>query len=400
MTTVKQTFLNKVADWLDNILIESDDQKYRYRCLKENLYHRSDIVQELKNLVYLAHEDARARLRRLLAPTDSLDPLGELSTPGSQYFTIDEYPKKLHIDVLKGYFGEIFAGIIAENFNPFGENWEVPAFPFRFHNTAFEQLEMLRQVGGVAWTVPGRTGDDLLAFQRDANGKIVRSLVCEAKCTAGHNSTMVKEAHEKASAPNPVPISYTQLIDILNDQSDDNPSAAAWSDALRQLRFITSATPNYERCDLVSYICGLPPVRESTIVIPQNKPHEKYIGRRRLEAVETHLYDVEGLIEQIYEKEDDFIAEFDGGINLDEVWQQVVAALSPEEVRLLVREHCCLLNCDKQKALIGVRSLSHFRNIMRREDNLRRAFTTSGIFQPPGEDEKIKVKLRHILVGS
>lgn len=397
MTAGKKTHLSKITDWLDANSIPSSNQKYQYRCLKENLSHRSDIVQELKILVHQAHEDARSRLRKLLAPNDSLDPLGEISTPGSEYFTIDQYPKTLHMDVLKGYFGEIFAAIIAENLNPFDEDWEVPAFPFRFHNTAFEQLEMRRQVGAIAKPVPGRTGDDLLAFHRDANGKIIRSLVCEAKCTAGHQSTMVKEAHEKVSTPNPVPISYIQLIDILDDQSDDDPSAAVWSDALRQLRFTTTDTPNYERCNLVSYICGLPPVKETTIVIPKNNPHEEYTSSQRLEAFETHLYDVEGLIEQIYEKEDDFMAEFDDSVDLDEVWQKVVASLSPECVRVLVSQQCCLLNFKNQKAIIGVQSLNYFREIKRQENHLREAFTRAGVFKPINADERIKVKLKEIL---
>lgn len=397
MTVIKKTHLSKITKWLDSTSNSSSDQKYQYRCLKENLSYRSDMVQELKTLAHQAHEDARARVRKLQTRDESLDPLGEDPTPGSQYLYIDEYPKKLHIDVLKGYFGEIFAGIIAENFNPFDEDWQVPAFPFRFHNTAFEQLEMLRQVSGIARTIPGRTGDDLLAFQRNGNGKIIRSLVCEAKCTANHSTTMVKEAHEKASTQNPIPISCTQLIEILNDQSREDTSAALWIDALRQLILTEPGVPNYERCDLVSYICGLPPVKGTTVVIPENSPHEKYKGGRRLKAVETHLYDVEGLIEQIYEKEEDFMPAFDGSATLHKVWQQIITSLSPDPVKILIEEHCCLLNFDNQKAIIGVRSLAHFRDIMRRVENLKTAFTTSGVFQPlQQEDEKIEVKLKHM----
>ncbi|WP_206208665.1 hypothetical protein, partial [Vogesella mureinivorans] len=96
----------------------------------------------------------RSRLRDL--ESDSLNPIPSNLDPAKGY------PEILHIQTLKGYFGETFAGIIALNFSPFGEtDWEVPAFLFRFHLTEFQQLEFLQQVEDEEANLrPGRTGDD------------------------------------------------------------------------------------------------------------------------------------------------------------------------------------------------------------------------------------------------
>lgn len=59
---------------------------------------------------------------------------------------------------------------------------------------------------------------------------------------------------------------------------------------------------NYERYDLVSYICGQHPVRNNTWLSP-DKVHEKYIVGRRLEAVEIHLNEVENLVKTVYSQQ-------------------------------------------------------------------------------------------------
>src|SRR6266571_3942921 len=59
------------------------------------------------------------------------------------------YPECLHILTLKGYFGEVFAAIVAQHFSPFEvDNWEVPAFLFRFHVVELQHIEALNQIGG------------------------------------------------------------------------------------------------------------------------------------------------------------------------------------------------------------------------------------------------------------
>jgi hypothetical protein len=286
---------DKLSCWLLNSVNESDDERYRHRLLEENISQRCEILENLKIYVQAAHEDARRRLRKLAGI--SLDPLGSTAVNDPA----EGYPERLHIRTLKGYFGEVFAGIIAENFSPFEQDgWKVPAFLFRFHLVEFQQLEAMRQTDGEADLRPGRTGDDCLAFQLDGEGRIARSLYCEAKCTPDHSNNMIVEAHAKVSEA--VLVDVPQLIEILEEY--DDPVSSQWVKALRQL-WLQGPSDDYERCDLVSYVCGCPPVRDNRRTwIPVDKPHEKYTAGRRLEAVEAHLQDVEGLVRQVYSKND------------------------------------------------------------------------------------------------
>lgn len=288
----------KFSNWLTSSITESNKKKYRHQLLKENVNNRPKIRKELKLVIQRAHEDVRRHLRKISG--ESLDPLR--NTPKRD--PAEGYPSSLDIKTLKGYFGEVFAGIIAENFRPFQENdWKVPAFLFRFHTVAFQQLELLNQTGAIAKTIPGRTGDDCLAFKRDNDGNIIKSLVCEAKCTASHDSNMISLAHEKISEKNLKPVDLLRLVEILLDYKDQE--SLSWVNSLRQLNF-KEKLDHYERYDLVCYICGRFPVQKNRYSwIPSEKPHEKYRGKRRLEAVEVHLQDVTDLISYIYDKRED-----------------------------------------------------------------------------------------------
>ncbi len=293
---------NKFHKWLSNEITESEDKRYRHRLLKEKPGCRDDVFDKLKEFVQNAHEDARRYLRK---PLESLDPLEQLSASDPA----NGYPELLYIDDLKGCFGEIFAGLIAEHFSPLGHTWRVPAFLFRFHLVAFQMLEKKRQTGEKATKVLGRTGDDCLAFQLGSKGQIVRSLVCESKCTKDHSSNSISKAHEKVSEDNPRPVDIRQIIDILEDR--DDPESAKWIDPLSQLLLrdsneLRDSSSGYERCDFVCYVCGRSPrLGDRKTWMSTTESHEKYTGERRLEAVETHLNDVDGLVREIYGKEDE-----------------------------------------------------------------------------------------------
>jgi hypothetical protein len=144
----------------------------------------------------------------------------------------------------------------------------------------------------------------------------------------------------------------------------------------------------------------LPPAKEKTVIIPVDKPHEQYTGGRKLEACEIHLYDVEGLIEEVYEKQDHIECIKNNSFsNLGEIWQQVLIILEKSKSNKLINEHCYLLAFDGQTALISVSSLSVFRDVQWREKNIKDAFSESGVFQPKlkvkptDKEEKVKIKL-------
>jgi len=89
-----------------------------------------------------------------------------------------------------------------------------------------------------------------------------------------------------------------QLIEILLSYNDSE--SRSWIDALRKL-ILHPSSVNYERLDLVSYVCGQKPLRNKTWIYPQTQIHVAYTGKRRLETVEIHLHDVDTLIEKVYQ---------------------------------------------------------------------------------------------------
>jgi hypothetical protein len=126
--------------------------------------------------------------------------------------------------------------------------------------------------------------------------RLIRSLVCEAKCTGDHRSDLISEAHRKASSANRIPVDVLQLIEILQDYDDAN--SKDWVNALRVL-YQRNIDTTYERIDMVAYICGRSPKRRTSWISP-DRPHDQYTARRRLEAIEVHLNGVVELIQIVY----------------------------------------------------------------------------------------------------
>lgn len=391
-TARKLSYLSTLSNWLINTVQRSSDGRYYHRQLKENLAARASIIDELQVLVQQAHEDTRRDLRKLTGIPFSLDPLEEEKTPGVDTSIIDEFPRYLELKTLKGYFGEIMAAVVAENFNSFDEDWRVFAFPFRLHQTAYHALEKVRQEGGSAPTIIGRLGDDMLAFQCNDQGDITHVLFCEAKCTARHDTDLIAEAHQKSSDPKISPSDCLFLIKILQDYATPGSREEGWIRALQKLWWSIN-NPSHERCDLVIYVCGLPPVRESTVIIPTSNPHSDYAAERRLEAVEVHLHDVNGLIEDIYQViTQPIICTLDEA-ELLALWNKAISQVPTHNQPLFV-DNCSLLFFDGQEAVIGVRLLIAFRDVQRKIYILQDAFQSSGNFTPSESQERIKIRLK------
>jgi hypothetical protein len=240
-----------------------------------------------------AHEDVIRHMRGLAGV--SLHPLRAHTNADPAR----HYPCRLHETVLKGYFGEVFAGLLAENIPVAGAtDWQVPAFLFRNHRVAFQELERYRQAGQTPRPIPGRLGDDCLAFRRNRRGTIVAILYCESKCTARHDTTMIADAHQKLS--DSVAVDVLQLIEILQDAG--TPEAAAWVDALRRLH-LTLPDVSCERIDVVCYVCGRHPTQRQTWM-QRYRPHPSYTtDERHLEAIEVHLHDVDRKVADVYDEE-------------------------------------------------------------------------------------------------
>lgn len=265
------------------------------------LHQKSDTdpaaLDELYTYIDHAHAGARQAIRAPLG--DSLHPLHH----GTDADPAFGYPHKLSDTALQGFFGEIVAGIVAEYYAGDDEHeWEVPVYLFRTHIVAFQQLEQMKQTDNWERQIVGRTGDDGLAFARDEDGRIIAWLVCEAKCTKNHSSTLISDNHEKLSQAVTRPVDLLRLIDALKDYRDDDYSQQ-WIEALRRYYWDTQSNPAPARCDLAVYVCGQAPSRRKSW-IPIGSPHARYTGNRALTATELHLPNVENFIKSLYGRMD------------------------------------------------------------------------------------------------
>jgi hypothetical protein len=284
--------ITKISAWLKDSRKDNPAQKYRHLLLVEQTDKRDEVIGELVKYFDFAHEPARRQIRSFLG--GSLDPLSDKLTDDPAR----GYPEDLHAITLQGYLGEVFAGIIAEYYDVFGATkWEVPVFLFHTHNVAFQQLELVRQTGKKVTKVPGRTGDDCLAFERDGKGNILRILFCEAKCTKNHDKRMIADAHTKLSSKNILPVDLPRVIEALRLISDGD-QVEKWINAL--LKIYLNKELVKERCDMSVYMCGNPPRRKDTHISTQDTPSE-YTGNRKLTAVEVHANDIEQLVKNVYD---------------------------------------------------------------------------------------------------
>ena len=270
---------------------------YGHLLLRQREEVDSAVWDELFKYIDHAHEGARQSLRAPLG--DSLHPL-QHNTEVDPAFG---YPHKFGDKALKGFFGEIVAGIVAKYFvSDNMHEWEVPVYLFRTHIVAFEQLELMKQTKNWKRQIVGRSGDDGLAFSRDENGHIIEWLACEAKCTGTHDLELIKDNLVKLSQTITRPVDLLRLINALNDYCDDN-FCQDWIKALRQFYWETLKNPPVKRCDFSMYICGTFPKRNSTW-IPTDKPLNNYTGERSLVCAEFHLTNVEDIIRSLYNRMD------------------------------------------------------------------------------------------------
>jgi hypothetical protein len=164
------------------------------------------------------------------------------------------------------------------------------------HLQAFQYLEQRSQNGNAPSAIVGRTGDDCLAFRRDANGQVIAVLFCEAKCTATHDAGLIKEAHEKLSVSAIVDV--LRLVDVLRDSA--SADAQDWITALQSFHLSLRAVPPvFQRVDLLCYVHSSVPIRNATW-ITTNAPHSAYTGGRPLEVFEVRMTDVLVRLREIY----------------------------------------------------------------------------------------------------
>lgn len=288
-----------IDSWLEETVSGSPGGPYFHRLLREQARDPA-LEKSLLQYVHAAHEDAREKVRKVLGQT--LTPF--IDTPQDPAYG---YPAALHERTLMGYWGEILAGLIAENKQVHGKGvWEVPAYFFRFHHLAFQQLEKVKDklARGETFdfddnklTVVGRTGNDVLAFQRTPKGELAGILVCEAKCFESHNMSAAHEAHQQLSEERTRPYGILQLIEILNDYG--TPESTAWRDILSA--FFLDPNAKVPIFNMLSYACGNRPAGPNRLSWLSNQAADQnYKGKRPLEVVEIQLNEPEKFVKNLY----------------------------------------------------------------------------------------------------
>jgi len=246
---------------------------------------RPTIVQYLE----WAHADARRIFHDALGIT--LDPRG-----GRAHV---EYPGSLPQTTRKGYFGEVFCGILAEARQVHAEDeWMVPIFLFRLHTQAEEYLMRLITGEQAAGTIVGRTGSDNLALSLKPDGSVKAILAGEAKCYETFNTTKARKALSDLGAQAAVPVSLGQLKRLLAELDPE----LFESTILDLEKIIKNARqPTVPRHDLLVLIFEDPAIKDYDA--PRISIAEKtanYAGGRPLQVVEVHLPGAGRLIEELY----------------------------------------------------------------------------------------------------
>jgi hypothetical protein len=243
----------------------------------------------IANYLEWAHADARDIFHDSLSI--SLDPRGGENSI--------EYPRNLPLQTRKGYFGEVFCGMLAESGQVHTDlAWTVPIFLFRLHTQAEEYLMRLITGEPAAANIVGRTGSDNLALCLNADGSINAILASEAKCYETFNITKAREALSGLGTQAPVPVSLGQLKRLLVEMDPEGfePTILCLETIIKNAR-----NPTIPRHDLLVLIFEDPNIKiydQPRISLEEKTAN--YVGGRPLQIVEVHLPIAGALIEELY----------------------------------------------------------------------------------------------------
>ena len=268
-----------LQSWLPASPVHS--QSYHYMFVPENISSRSVAIPLLVRYIQAAHGGAIQRLRQING--NHLDP--RIRAKRDQVFA--HYPASCDDTTIKGFLGEVLAGLICELHSPGKKIWRVPGYSFHSHDLLFQEL--LRRVAGKPPKPSlGRFGDDCIAFCLvKTRSTISRILLCEAKCTADHDAALISDAHGKLS-DHPLQASVlwlTHLIEALRVSPD--PDASQWVAFIESFRDSQRFDEHF-RNDAVSYTHRRRPKKQVSW-IGSAWAHTAYRARRHLTAIELHL---------------------------------------------------------------------------------------------------------------
>ena len=277
---MEKRITDAIEEWLDCKV--SKNPSYIHLLLNAD---GENFPDELITYIKIAHEQAQKKY---------IDKINEFNLDPLEQPPI--YTVVLPLKTLQGYLGEVFGGLIAITQKPFDLDWEIPVHLFSFHDTVFDWLDMYLQNAEISTDIPGRTGDDNLAFLRNKNNEIIAVLFIEAKCTLTHNVTLINDAHSKLSKSNIIPVSRDKIKQLLIEKGD--------SDSLLFVDAINNITNTQkERYDMVSYLYNQKPIKNDSW-ISKDKINSYYTAKRNLVAAELCITNLKNFIDKIYRNGD------------------------------------------------------------------------------------------------
>lgn len=282
---------------------------YGHLLLEQSVSSFSDTdISELRPYFESAHLDAReifhAAARISLHPEDGGK--GAHAT----------YPNCLPPKTIRGLFGEVMCGIVAETYSLVGgKTWRVPIFLFREHAPVARYIfDLVRDPTRVK-EVHGRPGNDFIGLELAADGTVLAFIAGEAKwrtdLTASTIDGIMKgdgkgKGTARVWADNGVwndintallvPQGIQQICDLLKIKDRDGYARTILS--LDRALLMDVGPP---RTDLVLVAGNRSASRATGIcLLPTAAPPPDYKAMRPLQIVEIVLLDGEDMIKRLY----------------------------------------------------------------------------------------------------
>lgn len=265
-------------------------------------------ISELRPYFESAHQDAREvfheAARISLHPED-----GERGHHAT-------YPNCLPPKTIRGLFGEVMCGIVAENYSLVGgKTWRVPIFLFREHAPVARYMFDLVRDPARTKEVHGRPGNDFIGLELAADGTVLAFIAGEAKWRADLTASTIDgimkgdgkgKGAARVWANNGVwndintalliPQGIQQICDLLKIKDPDGYARTIFS--LDQALMTDVGPP---RTDMVLIAGNRAATRAvGTALLPTAAPPADYKAARPLQIVEIVLLGGEDTIERLY----------------------------------------------------------------------------------------------------
>lgn len=267
-------------------------------------------ITEFRPYFESAHLDAREAFHR--SARISLHP--EAGVTG----THATYPNCLPAKTVRGLFGEVMTGMIAQAYPLVGgKTWRIPIFLFRYHGPVERYIFDLVRDPTKVKEVHGRPGNDFIGLELASDGRVSGFIAGEAKwrtdlTPSGMNAIMKGDGTGKGAArvyedngvwndintALAVPQGLQQMCDVLIIKDRDGHAATILS--LDEALLGHSTPP---RTDLVLVAGNRAASRTTgTTYLPSAAAPADYTAGRPLQIVELVLTDGETFIDTLYKR--------------------------------------------------------------------------------------------------